>query len=261
MALPRLLAAARSRYPGHRCRPHQPGSARRLAQLAGGWELGLLVLMALLFSAARCDQSGFLRQRRRLSRGAARYRPLCRHGGRHDLRHRQQGSRSVGRLDLGAGRRRVLHRSSRPSFSTCGSARRVARLPRARHRSSASSTACWSPSSRAGLHRDADDAAHRSRHRSRPDRRQDRSAIAVKAAEFPGFFHLGETNAWASTTRSRSRSSCIASAPSCWPRPAGATRPSPPAATSRRRSMPASRRAGCASAPISSPRSARRWPA
>ena len=52
-----------------------------------------------------------------------------------------------------------------------------------------------------------------------------------------------------------------ASAPSCSPRPAGATRPSPPAATSRRRSTPASRRAGCASAPTCCPRSARRSPA
>ena len=52
-----------------------------------------------------------------------------------------------------------------------------------------------------------------------------------------------------------------ASAPSCSPRPAGATRPSPPAATSRPRSMPASRPAGCGSAPTCSSRSAPRSPA
>ena len=65
----------------------------------------------------------------------------------------------------------------------------------------------------------------------------------------------------ASTTRFRSPSWSSPSAPSCSPRRAGATRPSPPAATSRRRSTPAYRRAGCASAPTSCRRSARRSPA
>ena len=82
----------------------------------------------------------------------------------------------------------------------------------------------------------------------------------IKARDYHWFFQLGETNASASTTRSRSRSSSSRSALSCSPRRAGATRPSPPAATSRRRSMPASRRAGCASAPICCRRSARRSP-
>ena len=80
---------------------------------------------------------------------------------------------------------------------------------------------------------------------------------AVKAREYPGFFHLGETNAFGFNNQipialvDRRRS-----APSCSPRRAGATRPSRPAATSRPPPMPASRPAGCASAPICCRRSA-----
>ena len=114
---------------------------------------------------------------------------------------------------------------------------------------------------RAGLHRDADDAAHRPRLRARPDRRQVDPLSGQGARVSAGSSssarptpRLQQPDPDRARRRRHRRLSCS-------PRPAGATRPSPPAATSRPRSMPASRRTGCASAPICCRRSAPRSPA
>ena len=61
-------------------------------------------------SASASTSTRLLRLRRGVLLGAARHRPLRRHGGRHDLRHRQQGPRPVGRLDPRPRRDRLLDR-------------------------------------------------------------------------------------------------------------------------------------------------------
>ena len=68
--------------------------------LFGGWEVGLLVIMALLYLGGLYLNPAFFGSHRGAVLGSARRVALWRDGGRHDLRHRQQGARPVGRLDL-----------------------------------------------------------------------------------------------------------------------------------------------------------------
>ena len=67
---------------------------------------------------------------------------------------------------------------------------------------------------------------------------------SAKAREFPLFFHLGERNFLGFNNQILIALVVIRSAPMCSARPAGATRPSRPAATSRPRTMPGFRPAG-----------------
>ena len=200
-------------------------------------------------SRRRLRQSRLLRLGRRLSRAAARCGPLRRHGRGHDLRHRQQGSRSLRRLDLRPDHRGlldgVLGGLPRPRPGHRGPD-----LPGSRPRDRPDQRRPRHDPEGAGLHRDADDAADRPRHRARPDRRQVDPLFDQGAPSSRSSSASARATSSASTTRSRSRSWWPRSARMCSARPAGATRPSPPAATSRPRSTPASRRTGSGSAPI-----------
>ena len=75
---------------------------REAPLLFGGWEVGLLAIMALFYAGGLYLNPSFFGSTDALFsvlRDASRYGV---HGGRHDLRHRQQGARSLGRLDLRA---------------------------------------------------------------------------------------------------------------------------------------------------------------
>ena len=149
---------------------------RRPAQLFGGWEVGLLVMMALLYVVGAFINPKFFVSTRRVPGAPARRLALRRDGGRHDVRHRQQGSRPVGRLDIRPGRRRLRHTCSIrnhydlgvvPAIFAClvlGNVHRPGQR-HSRHRPA-----------RAGVHRDADHALHRPRLRPRPDGRASRSS-------------------------------------------------------------------------------------
>ena len=126
----------------------------------------------LALPCRRLHQSQVFRVECRSLLGHARCRALWRDGGRHDFRHRQQGSRPVGRLALRAdcgGLRGVLRPvlfQHGPLSGRCLGAR--CRPPgRAHQRRSRNDPA------RSGVHRDADHAFHRARHCNRHVRRQD----------------------------------------------------------------------------------------
>ncbi len=129
-----------------------------------------------------------------LLRDASRY---ARHGGRHDLRHRQQGPRPVGRLDLRPDRRRLLASSSIPTYYDLGVGAGDRRSASCSAPSSAWSTACWSPFLRVPAFIATLTMLLIGRGiRPRPDRRPDRSSIRSRRASIRWFFQLGETNAW-----------------------------------------------------------------
>ena len=128
-----------------------------------------------------------------LSVRAARRRPLRRDGGRHDLRHRQQGPRPVGRLDLGLVGDGLLDRSSRRPIST-SAVWRWPSGPRRRARGRADQRRAGDLPEGAGVHRDADHAVHRPRPGARPHRRQDHR-LSRQGRGIPGSSRIGETNA------------------------------------------------------------------
>ena len=99
-------------------RPGRPSAPRSV----GGWEVGLLVFMALLYLAGVYINPGFFGSGDAVSLGPARHRPLRRDGGRHDLRHRQQGPRPLGRLDPRPGRHASSRSPSPRPISTSASA-------------------------------------------------------------------------------------------------------------------------------------------
>ena len=101
---------------------HRSAARRRSSSAAG--RSGLLVLMALLYIGGALVNPAFFGSTDALHALLRDTVALRRHGGRHDLRHRQQGSRPFGRLDLRPGRRGLrLGFSPRP-FSISASCRR-----------------------------------------------------------------------------------------------------------------------------------------
>ena len=67
----------------------------------GGWEVGLILFMILLYLVGTWINPMFFGNADALASRAARRGALRRHGRRHVVRHHQSRSRSVGRLDLG----------------------------------------------------------------------------------------------------------------------------------------------------------------
>ena len=143
-----------------------PSLGRAPSQLVGGWEAGLLILIVLLYLGGAFVNPAFFGSTEALHARAPRQRAGRHHRRRHDLRHRQQGSRPVGRLHLRPGGggvrptvRAELSRSRRRPVGAClPASRRHDRTPqrRARHHPEG-----------AGVHRHADDALHRPRLRAR----------------------------------------------------------------------------------------------
>ena len=193
-------------------------------------------------------QSDLLRLDRGAARAAARHIPRRDHRGRDDVRHRQQGSRPVGRLDIRPGgggvRPTVRVEFPRPRHRPVAAA-----LPAARRGHRAAERRAGHHPEGAGVHRDADDAVHRPRLRARTHPRPGDLLLRTRRRSIRSSSAWARPTPSASTTRSRSSPSSPSSAPTFSPRPAGATRPSPSGATRRRRSMPASGPIGCESAP------------
>ena len=225
----------------HIARPRAVAALRRL----GG---GPPRLSRVALSRRGARQSGLLRLDRGAARASARHVPHRDHRGRDDLRDRQQGPRPVGRLHLRPGGRgvraalraelpRPRHCRRGPALSAAGRRNRAAER-RARHHPQGS-----------GVHRHADDAVHRPRLRAGAHPRtghllfrQGEGASAVLPPRRDQRARVQQPDRHLRRRRRGRR-------PRAGARPGGATRPSPPAATSRRRSMPASRPTGFGSAP------------
>ena len=148
---------------------------------------------AALSSAARSSIRPSSARPRRFTRCCATRSRVRHHRGRHDLRHRQQGPRSVGRLDLRPGRRR-LRQALRAELSRSRHRPVGDPLPAARRGDRPDQRRPGHHPEGAGLHRHADDAVHRPRLRARAHRTARRSTIPTRRRNIRCFFQLGETN-------------------------------------------------------------------
>ena len=138
------------------------------AQLFGGWEAGLLVMMALLYVAGAFINPKFFVSfdaTQALLRDAARYAVMA-VGMTFVIANKDLDL--VGRIDLRSGRSCVrIHVRSQPLRPWRGTGR--PRLPGAGNVHRTDQRHSRHGPARPGLHRDADRAAHRPRLRSRPD--------------------------------------------------------------------------------------------
>ena len=89
----------------------------------------------------------------------------------------------------------VFSVASRRPISTAASASAIFWARRRRAARRADQRRAGHLAARAGLHRHADDALHRTRLRHRPLRRQDH-LLHREGQGIPGFFFIGENNAW-----------------------------------------------------------------
>ena len=235
--------------------PSAPRAAACRSQLIGGWEVGLLVFMVLLYVAGAFINPGFFGATDAFSavlRDAARFGVMA--VGMTFVIVNKDLDLSVGST-LGLIARRLLASSSRRPTTTSASSRAIGwRRP---------GVGLWSAWSTASLVTFLRVPAF----------------IATLTMLFIGRgFVLGLTGGKTISYTDKARdyrvvlphrrdqrlglqqpdlsssSSSPSSARWCSPRPAGATRPSRPAATSWRRPMPASRPTGCACAPTCSRR-------
>ena len=193
---------------------------------------------------------------RRAVLGSARRVALWRDGGRHDLRDRQQGARSFGRLDLRFDGDDLRH-GLRADLFRLGRLDRGLLVPRAR-------SGCWSHQWVSGhhprgprLHRHADDAVHRPRRDPRSHGRQEHRIRNQGGRVTTGSSASARSTRSASTIRSSYSWSSRRSGPSLSPIRPMAGRPMRPAATSRLPATPASTPALFACAPTCCPRYAR----
>ena len=217
------------------------------SQFVGGWEVGLLIFLVLLYVGGAFINPAFFGTTDALHRATARCRPLRRDGRRHDLCHRQQGSRPVGRLDSTGWSASSSRLSSRRLLRLRPGAALLFCVFSARGR--AGQRRAGDNPERAGVHRDADHAPHRPRHGARPHRRQEHRLSGQ--GEGIRCFFIGENNAFGFNNQIFIFLVVAVVGAIVLAKTRGATRLSPLAATSRPPTMPASRPAGCACAPIS----------
>ena len=229
---------------------------REAPLIFGGWEVGLLVIMALLYAAGLYLNPAFFGSTDALFsvlRDASRYGVLA--IGMTFVIVNKELDLSVGStFGLTAA---IFGMIFAPTYFDMGDLDGGVLVPRRRSGDRADQRLHGHGSGSAGIHRDADDAVHRPRRHPRPHRRQEHR-LRNQGGGLSRLLPSGRDQlASASTIRSSSSSSSPRSPPRRLPTRRSAGRPTRSAATSRRRATPASTHASCACAPMCSPRFAR----